>query len=241
MTPTDFQSTWSKVNVKMLVLIPSAVYSLRPNYQLQSIEMQHLKKSSFILPSNHADKTISSILFVVPPIWNFIAKGNPFEFCTGGGELRFHLFVVENDTFQFRPQKHEAISNRGNEFCKSTKWFFQSTAVLAKLAMSTDREYQVTMLQMIRWNSFQESYQLNLYDQGSRKNARPFTFFVVLIVWHTWKWIKAFTDLTQFINRKSKVKDCINSNKTFCLRVCRLAQVSLYLNLVFCWRPSLSV
>ena len=57
MTPSDFQFTWSKVKVKLLVLIPSAVYTisydllfsidsyeLRSNYQLQPIEMQHLKK-----------------------------------------------------------------------------------------------------------------------------------------------------------------------------------------------------
>ena len=50
----------------------SAVYSIsyessyesRSIYQLHTKETQHLKKSSLILPSNHADKTLTSILFV---------------------------------------------------------------------------------------------------------------------------------------------------------------------------------
>ena len=61
----DVQVTWSKFKVKLL----SAVYSLsyessyesKANYQLQTIEMYHLKKLWLISPSNQADKTFTSI------------------------------------------------------------------------------------------------------------------------------------------------------------------------------------
>ena len=57
--PTEIQITWPKLKVKLL----SAAYLIfydsscesRSNYQLQTIEMQHLRISSLILPSNQFD------------------------------------------------------------------------------------------------------------------------------------------------------------------------------------------
>ena len=115
MTPSDFQFTWSKVKVKLLVLIPSAVYTisydllisidsyeLRSHYELQSIDMQHLKKMSLFSPSNQTDKTIASLICWTTNLKASLYICNPFEFCTRGGGSNFNLLVVENDKFQLR-------------------------------------------------------------------------------------------------------------------------------------------
>ena len=102
MFPIDVQVTWSKVKVKLLVWILSAVYPIpyessyesRSYYQQQTIEMHHLKKLLLILPSNQADKTLTSIYFVEPPIWNFMHTCicNPF-FAPGGFMFFKHVLL----------------------------------------------------------------------------------------------------------------------------------------------------
>ena len=95
MTPIDFEVTWSKVKVKLFVLIFSAVYSIshesryesRSNYQLQTLEKQHLKNSSLTFVFCHQFKQIKlSIAFNLlnhqfETTWHIC---NPLNFAPGG-------------------------------------------------------------------------------------------------------------------------------------------------------------
>ena len=57
--------------------------------------MLPLKKSSFILPSKQAEKTLTNIWFFEPLIGNFIAICNPFEFCTRRAFIFLKNFLIQ--------------------------------------------------------------------------------------------------------------------------------------------------